>query len=108
MGKNYFEVKGIAAVDTTKLNDYLDAVSLLTVDQFVNKDEVEGYDRVIQNPSLLDLQVSDVSGKTYSLSLYEFGSKTTVLGIIQGSQPAFFDKRKVVAILKRNDWFVKK
>src|SRR5690349_7025543 len=44
MGKSYFEVKGIASVDTTKLNDYLDAVSLLTVDQFVNKEEVTRYD----------------------------------------------------------------
>ena len=107
MGKTYFEVKGIAAVDTTRLNDYLDAVSLLTVDQFVKKEEVMGYDSLLTGKPFLELEVSDVSGKKFSLSLYEPGNTTFVLGIIQGSQPAFFDKRKVAGILKRRDWFVK-
>jgi hypothetical protein len=106
MGKAYFEVKGVASVDTTKLNDYLDAVSLLTVDQFVDQQEVTGYDSLRSAPPILDLQVSDVSGKTYSLSLYEAATKTSVLGIIQGTQPAFIDKRKAAAILKRKDWFI--
>jgi hypothetical protein len=107
MGKTYFEVRGLAAVDTTKLNDYLDAISFLTVDQFITKEEVENYDSLIKGKPFLDLQVSDVSGKIYSLSLYEPGYKTYVLGIIQGSQPAFFDKRKIAAILKKRGWFIK-
>jgi hypothetical protein len=107
MGKTYFEVKGLTAVDTTKLNDYLDAISFLTVDQFINKEEVKGYDSLITGEAFLELQVSDVSGKIYSLSFYETGDKTNVLGIIQGSQPAFFDKRKIAGILKKRDWFIK-
>jgi hypothetical protein len=107
MGKAYFEVKGISAIDTTKLNDYLDAVSLLTVDEFVNKEEVAGYDSLVNGKPLVELVVNDVAGRKYSLALYEISSKTSVLGIIQGAQPAFFDKRKVAAILKRRDWFVK-
>lgn len=108
MGKSYFEVKGLASVDTTKLNDYLDAVSLLTVDQFFNKEDVTRYDSLLGTQSLMEIQVSDVSGKSYLLTLYEFGSKTMVLGIIPGSQSAYIDKRKVAPILKRRDWFIKK
>jgi hypothetical protein len=107
MGKTYFEVKGLTSIDTTKLNDYLDAISFLTVDQFINKEEVTGYDSLINGKAFLELQVSDVSGKIYSLSFYETGNKTNVLGIIQGSQPAFFDKRKLAGILKKRDWFIK-
>lgn len=107
MGKTYFEVKGLVSVDTTKLNDYLDAISFLTVDQFINKEEVTSYDSLVSGKPFLELQVSDVSGKNYSLSLYETGNKTYVLGIIQGSQPAFFDKRKIAGILKKRDWFTK-
>jgi hypothetical protein len=107
MGKSYFEVKGMNSVDTTKLNDYLDAISFLTVDQFINKEEVTGYDSLINGKAFLELQVSDVSGKVYSLLLYETGNKTNVLGMVQGSQPAFFDKRKIAGILKKRDWFIK-
>lgn len=106
MGKAYFEVKGIASTDTTKLNDYMNAILSLTVDQYVKKEEV-GYDSLLNGKPFLEIQVNDVSGKNYSLSFYEPGNKTYVIGIIQGSQPAFFDKRKVAGILKRRDWFVK-
>ena len=107
MGKVYFEVKGVTSIDTTKLNDYLDAVSLLVVDQYAKKEEVNGYNSLLKTKPVLEIQVSDVSGKNYSLALYEFGSITQVLGIIQGVQPAFFDRRKVTGILKDRSWFVK-
>jgi hypothetical protein len=107
MGKVYFEVKGVAEVDTTRLNNFLDAVSLLTVDEYVNKEEVIGYQSLIEAPPILELHVQDVSGKTYSLALYESGNGTSVLGIIQGEQPAFFDRRKVTGILKNRNWFVR-
>lgn len=107
MGKVYFEVKGVTEVDTTKLNDFLDAVSLLTVDEYIRKDEVAWYDSLLKSKPTLELQVSDVSGKSYSLVLYESGNRTSVLGIIQGEQPAFFNRRKVTGILKNKSWFVK-
>jgi hypothetical protein len=107
MGKAYYEVKGVAVADTTKLNDFLDAVSLLTVDQYVTREAVDGYDSLIGTKPLLDLQISDVSGKTYTLVLYQGGTSGAVLGVIGGAQPAFFDKRKVAGVLKSRNWFVK-
>jgi len=85
----------------------MNAILSLTVDQYVKKEEVIGYDSLLNGKPFLEIQLNDVSGKNYSLSLYEPGNKTYVIGIIQGSQPAFFDKRKVAGILKRRDWFVK-
>ncbi len=107
MGKVYFEVRGGTSVDTTKLNDFLDAVSLLTVDRYVKKEEVSEYDSLLKTKPVLELQVSDVSGKSYSLWVYESGSETSVLGIIQGTQPAFFDRRKLTGVFKTRNWFVK-
>lgn len=103
-GKDYFEVKGIAS-DTTKLNDFLDAVSLLTVDQYVNPAEVNRYDSLMQTIPFQKLEVSDISGKTYSLALYETGG-SQVLGVMEG-QPALLDRRKIGGILKNKNWFMK-
>ena len=108
MGKNYYEVKGIASVDTTKLNDFLDAVSLLTVDQYVKNEKNAEYDSLLATQPIVKLEVSDVSGKNYTLALYEMDDKALILGSIQGTQLAFFDRRKLLPIVKSQRWFVKK
>jgi Domain of unknown function (DUF4340) len=108
MGKTYYEVKGVASVDTTKLNDFLDAVSLLTVDQYVKREKNSEYDSLLATQPIVKLEVSDVSGKNYSLSLFEMNDKALVMGSIQGTQLAFFDRRKLLPIVKSQSWFVKK
>ena len=106
-GKDYFQVQGLTASDTSKLNDFLDAVSLLTVDQYINPAEVNGYDSLIQTAPFESLTVNEISGKTYSLALYEMGSNNQVLGVIQGSQPALVDRRKVAGMFRTKNWFMK-
>lgn len=106
MGKSYFEITGMPNADTTKLNNFLDAISLLTVDQYVNKDEVKGYDSIIKLRPILELFVTDVSGKRYSLLLYDFHNKAQILGIIQNAQLAYFDKKRILEILKSKNWFM--
>lgn len=108
MGKNYYEVKGIVSVDTTKLNDFLDAVSLLTVDQYLKKDNVPYFDSLGKATPRFELIVTDVSGKAYSVAFYEDGTKDRLLGQIQGSQLAIFDPKKLTAIAKSRKWFEKK
>ncbi len=81
MGESYFEILGMTAVDTTKLNDFLDAISLVEVDQYVNPEEVIGYDSLLAANPLMKVEVSDISGKTYSDSYVAlFAGKLNVRG----------------------------
>jgi hypothetical protein len=107
MGESYFEILGMTAVDTTKLNDFLDAISLVEVDQYVNPEEVIGYDSLLAAKPLMKIEVSDISGKTYSLSLYDQPNQPQILGFIQGGHPAYIDKKKVMGLLKEKAWFMK-
>lgn len=108
MGKEYFEVKGIAQADTAKLNDFLDAVSLLTVDQYLLKEQAVAYDTALESSQGFSIVVKDISGKTYDLKLYAEPGKSAVFGIVQGSFPAIFDARKIIPLMKNKGWFVKK
>jgi hypothetical protein len=108
MGKTYYEVKGVSSIDTTKLNDFLDAVSLLTVDQYVKNEKNSEYDSLLATEPIVKLDVSDVSGKNYTLVLYEMDDRALVMGSIQGTQLALFDPRKLHPIIKSQSWFVKK
>jgi hypothetical protein len=107
MGESYFEVLGMTAVDTTKLNDFLDAVSLVEVDQYINPEEVVGYDSLLVANPLMKVEVSDISGKTYSLNLFDQPNQPQVLGLIQGVHPAYIDRKKVKGLLKEKAWFIK-
>lgn len=101
-------IKGIAQADTAKLNDFLDRISLLTVDQYLTKAQASTYDSALFSSQGFEITVADISGKTYSLKLYPETGKASVFGIVQGSYPAVFDTRKILPLMKSKGWFTKK
>ncbi len=101
-------IKGIAQADTAKLNDFLDKISLLTVDQYLTGDQATAYDSALFTSSGFEITVADISGKTYALKLYPETGKPRVFGVVQGSYPAVFDSRKILPLMKSKGWFTKK
>jgi hypothetical protein len=104
MGREYFEVKGIVQADTAKLNDFLDAISLTTVDEYLPQSGIANLDS-IQDQSFINLLVSDITGKSYSLSLIDIPDKTNYLASVQGNYPAYINRNKATRILKEKKWF---
>jgi hypothetical protein len=107
MGKEYFEVKGIEA-DTAKLNSFLDAVSLTTVVRYLGRNELNGIDSLLTSPGLIEIRVDDISGKTYSLSLYPELEPGLTLGLVNGNQPALLDSRRMRELQLGRSGFLKK
>lgn len=99
-------IEGVQA-DTAKLNSFLDNVSLLTADQYLTKSQAVAYDSARFVPPV-EISVSDLSGKVYSLRLYAEPGKQVVFGMVQGEYPAVFNSRKVLPLMKSKGWFVKK
>jgi hypothetical protein len=100
----YFIVEGLAATDTTRLNDYLDAVSLLTVSSYsddpVVTDSLKGID-----PEVI-ITAYDVGNRSYSLALYPKAARSTgIPGIINDRQLAFFSREKLVPVLYQRTYF---
>jgi uncharacterized protein (UPF0333 family) len=107
MGKEYFEVKGMAA-DTAKLNSYLDAVSLITVIRYLSKKEVSS-DSLAKSVANVEITVEEISGKTYTLQLYQKDSNSGVtLGLVNDTDAAWLDSRKIHELLKSRSWFLRK
>ena len=102
---NFFAVDGLLSVDTAKLNDFLDDVSLLTVDDYVDTVIFESPD-----PSpVMVLTVKDIGRRAYTLELYSpsKNSGQMVPGLINGSEWALFDPRKIQNVFKPKAFFVK-
>lgn len=106
MGRDFFGIEGMAA-DTARLNTFLDHVSLLTVDQYISQPRMIDSLRATE-PEMI-LRVSDVGDRTYSLALYEaVKSQGSISGLLQKTQGAVFDRRKIGQILKPRSFFRKK
>jgi hypothetical protein len=106
LNDSYFGIEGLTAVDTAKLNDFLDDVSLLTADEFMDQSV---FNNVPKPPAAMIITVKDIAQRAYTLELFSPTSTagTKVAGLINETQWAFFDPERVENILKRRDFFAK-
>lgn len=106
MQNGYFGIEGMTESDTSKLNTFLDELSLLTVDEYVSKPGLA--DSLSRVQPKADYLITDVGNRTYRLRLYEGTETKEVSGLIQGHQVAFFDPRKIQGLLRPKSFFTKK
>lgn len=100
MQDTYFGIEGIET-DTTKLNDFLDAVSLLTVDQYTMGDSLK------QQASFMNILVTDIADRQYQLAVYAKAINGKTACFLNNKQAAWIDNRKLVRLLKNRDFFKK-
>ena len=104
--RNHFGIMGLSQADTARLNTFLDEISLLRVDEYLSEPELT--DSLLRETPRMEIRVSDIGNRLYRLRLYDPGRSTDFLGIIQDSQPARFDRRKIALLLQPKSFFIKK
>jgi hypothetical protein len=101
---NFFVLPGVSKLDTAKLNDFLDDVSLLTVDEY--KDENIFPDSLSKPLPFIMLMVKDIGEHMYTLELYPPSQKgQPIPGLINGVQWAIFDPAKIQNVFKPKAFF---
>jgi len=106
MEDNYFSVLGLTQVDTTKLNDFLDDVSLLSVDEYVPADAT--LDSISKAKPFVSILVTDIAKKEYQLQLYiPAGPRRQFFGLINQKQWALFQENKVGGVVRPRNYFGK-
>jgi hypothetical protein len=105
MKEKYFGIDGVNDIDTTKLNDYLDAMSLLEAESFYTPGQAPRFDSLLQVPPSFSIEVSGIANRSYRLSIYPpLRNVNQVVGRI-GNEPALFQKRDIVQIAKKRSFF---
>lgn len=106
MDDNYFSVQGLTQVDTTKLNDFLDNVALLTVDDYAAPNP--SFDSLAKTGPFVSILVKDIAKKEYLLQLYQpIGKSRQFPGIINNTQWALFQDNKIMAVVRSRNYFGK-
>lgn len=105
----YFGIEGIEAVDTTKLNDYLDAVSLLDAREYLTAPQAASYDSLLKAPPAFTVEVKDIASRSYLLEVFSPGKgQTTVIGRTEKGNVVAFDRESIARLAKKRGYFVRK
>lgn len=103
----FFRVDELPETDTTRLNDYLDAVSFLMVDSYISNKAI--LDSLGSASPTMTISLRDVANRSFVLSLYpDPREPSKILGITDSTQLAWFHRRLLEGILRTRDHFAPK
>jgi hypothetical protein len=103
----YFGVEGMTYVDTTKLNNFLDAVSFINADQILKPGSSVTYDSLLKTQPVVTISVHDVAEKNIELSLYApIKNDPYVLGRSADGEGVLFRRETITPIIKGRDYFM--
>lgn len=102
-----FDINNTTGTDTTRLNDYLDVVSLLMAKNFVTQGENQAYDSVLQTRPEVTIEILDLGDNKFSLELYEpIKGDGQVAGKLNGAEGVLFDRQQVLPLQRGRDYFL--
>jgi hypothetical protein len=107
MTGRFFSIVNESSIDTTSLNDYLDAVSFINADRFYEPGESATMDSLVQTTPIMSIRVKDISDKNYTLQLFEIGQSQRNAIAQWGNDYVWFDRRNILPIYKKKKDFVK-
>ncbi|MEO1049972.1 MAG: DUF4340 domain-containing protein [Bacteroidota bacterium] len=107
VGQTYFEIGGLVETDTSKLNDFMDDISYLYIDQYLNAGENPAYDSLVQNQPLVSITAKDVGGNTRHIDFYErLKGDPYILTRIDSSQMALIPHKRASNLYRQKGHFL--
>lgn len=105
LNNNLPDLLTIDEEDTTKVNDYLDAVSLLSVQRFYKPGQSRKFDSLINVPLSFSIRVHERGGREHRLDLFPpLRGEQTALGRWDTTM-VLFDRNDIVQIAKKKSYF---
>ena len=108
MKQNVLTLDGIPEPDTTKLLDYVDAISLLVGDQFIAPGYSAAYDSLSKTQPSFKIDIHDIAGRTYSLEVYPpLKNDQNILGKLEDEELILIKREKIIPLARKRDYFKK-
>lgn len=102
----FFGVEGLPQADTTRLNDFLDAVSLLQAYRYLDAEQTL-LDTVKIKPQFT-IHVLDIANREYTLDMYPANQQDQYqIGRINRTSLALFERKEMVRIARKRSDFAR-
>ena len=98
----YFDIKGEAVSDTTRLNDFLDAVSLLEADENLPKQRID------TTSQIASFVVTDIADRKISLHIFPSDDPAYFIGSDDSENYYRIHKKRIEAINRSKNYFIRK
>jgi hypothetical protein len=106
MKDGYFGIKNLTEVDTTKLNNYLDAVSLLFAIRFLPAGNATTDSLAAARPSA-NITITDIGKRVYTLDLFAPRKRNDeIYGRLGSGEFVVLADNDVAEIMRRRDYFI--
>ena len=102
----FFGLEGNPSADTTRLNDFLDAVSLVEAARYLPAGESVVYDSILATTPYYSIEVSDIANRTYRLDLYPpIKQDPAILGKLGDGQALFISREDLIRLDRKKGHF---
>jgi hypothetical protein len=102
----FFGLESNPSADTTKLNDYLDAVSLVQAVRYLPSAESARYDSLLATTPYCSIEATDIANHSYRLDLYSpIQQLPGVLGKLQDGQAVLIGREDIIRIDRKKSHF---
>ncbi len=102
----FFGLEGNPSADTTRLNDYLDAVSLVQVIRYLSSDESAKYDSLLATTPYCSIEATDIANRSYRLDLYSpIQQVPGILGKLQDGQTVLISREDIIRLDRKKSHF---
>jgi hypothetical protein len=102
MQNNSFGVEGLAKTDTARLNTFLDNVSLLAANEFLERGKL--VDSLKALTPFMTIRAFDIGKREYTLSLFR-DTGNVVPGLVQNEDGVTFSRVKIQPIIRPKSFF---
>lgn len=103
---NFFGIEGIVATDSLRLLDFIDKVSVLMADDFLEKNEVP--DSLKEEDPLIAIAITDIRNRPFRLDIFPAPEGYNHLALKDSSDWLRLSSQKVEPLLKDRQFFLKR
>ncbi|HNP18823.1 MAG TPA: hypothetical protein PKL31_10345 [Fulvivirga sp.] len=99
-----YTVAGIKEVDSLRLTDFLDDVSLLYVDDYLTKEELGQYNGILDKP-FASINIKDIGNNDYSLTVFSKIQKSKYLVKIDSLDYGLLEEKLLKKVMRPRSYF---
>jgi hypothetical protein len=107
MAERFFSIEGMTNIDTTALNNYLDAVSLIEADAFYSPGQSTQYDSLLKTKPIIRIDAKELSDEQHTLEVFGIAKDERNALARWGEDYVWFDRRNIMQLYKKRKDFEK-
>lgn len=103
----FFGIEGIASTDTTKLNNFMDALLQLRAERILSKAQAKPHDTLLAHKPIMEISIHDIANRDYTLKIFSTEKGKDFLVGKTNEDVVLLNPFSLKEVFRKRDFFVK-